>query len=210
MFESLNNLNPLNFFDIDIPIYPFGNFSKLINKKYQLSNLSKYLNQEDIAEVYVAYSNKGLFFHFDVNESFVKSTYPEVKRGDSIELFIDTRNLKTKGYITKFCHHFVFFMQPVQKLKAKEITRFSANDMHPICDHNLLKNRSYIKKNTYSMDITIPNDCLYGYDINNFSKMGFTYRINRYLKSSVNFNISDIEHKLERSPHLYSTLNLIK
>jgi hypothetical protein len=210
MFENLNNLNPLNFFDTEIDVFEFENFSKLKNKKNKLENFSKYLNQEDAADCYVGFNKNGLYFHFDVKQPFTKSTYPEVKTGDSIELFIDTRNLKTKGYITKFCHHFVFFIEEIQNFKAKEITKFSANDMHKICDFNLLKSNVIIKKDSYSIDITIPKECLYGFDIDNFSKIGFCYRVNRYLKTSLNFIVSNNEHNIERSPHLYPSLYLIK
>jgi hypothetical protein len=210
MFENLSALNLLNFFNTEMDIFEFENFSKLKNKKYKLQNFSKYLNQEDIVDSYIAFNKNGLYFHFDVDHPFTKSTYPEIKTGDSIELFIDTRNLKTKGYITKFCHHFVFFIEEIQNFKAKEITKFSANDMHKICDANLLKSSVTLKKNSYSIDITLPKECLYGFDIDNFSKIGFCYRVNRYLKNSLNFNVSNSEHNIERSFHLFPSLNLKK
>ena len=158
----------------------------------------------------MAYSEKGLHFIFDVKTSFKKSFYPEIRRGDSIEVFIDTRALKTQGYLTKFCHHFVFFPENIQGFKAKEITRFKADDMHKLCSSSDLLVDAIIKPKIYILDIFIPEFCLTGYNPSQIHYLAFSYRINRSQMIAQNFCSSSDEHKIEKSPHLWTKMNLFR
>ncbi len=208
MFENISKINVLNFFDIKTDIEKYVSKIKLINNKNLLANTSKFLNEDEFAKVYMTWDMAGLYFHFDVKHPFTKSTYPEVKRGDSIEVFVDTRNLKTQGYLTKFCHHFVFMAEAVQKTKGKEITRFRSDDMHKICNFDVLEVDSKISKTGYLLDVFIPKEALFGYDPSNYKTIGFTYRINRYLEPAQHFSVSSLEHNIERSPHLWASMGL--
>jgi len=207
-FENFPNIKILNFFDINIDLEKYLSKAKLFSKKYRLQSFSALLNEDQIADVYMAYDNKGLYFIFDVKVPFTKAFFPEYQRGDSIEIFIDTRSLKTKGYITKFCHHFVFFAENIKKDKAKEVSRFRQDDMHTIADPKDLKVDSVIKQKSYILDIHIPSFCLTGYNPLEIDYLSFNYKINRYQMSAQNFCVSAIEHNIEKSPHLWARMHL--
>lgn len=209
-FENFPNIKILNFFDLKIDCQKYVSKAKLFSKKYLLQSFSKILNEEEFAKVYMAFSENGLYFIFDIKTSFRKAFFPEIRRGDSIEIFIDTRDLKTKGYITKFCHHFVFFAEDIKGYKAKEMTRFRADDMHEICDPKDLKVLSIVKPKTYMLDIHIPSFCLIGYNPSDINYLSFTYRINRYQMPAQNFSLSSNEHVIEKSPHLWAKMHLKK
>ncbi|NGX41291.1 MAG: hypothetical protein KR126chlam4_01130 [Candidatus Anoxychlamydiales bacterium] len=206
--ENFPSIKILNFFDIFVDLEKYKSKAKLLSKKYLLKSFSSLLNEEEFSKVYMSYDEKGLYFIFDVKVSFTKAFFPEYQRADSIEVFIDTRSLKTKGYITKFCHHFVFFAEDIKGYKAREITRFRQDDMHTLADPKDLKVDSIIKPKSYMVDIHIPNFCLTGYNIADINYLSFTYKINRYQMPAQNFCVSSNEHRIEKSPHLWAKMNL--
>ncbi len=208
IFENFPNIKILNFFDIAIDVEKYRSKAKFFSKKYLLRSFSSLLDEEQFAKVYMAYDKKGLYFIFDVKTTFTKAFFPDYRKGDSVEIFIDTRSLKTKGYITKFCHHFVFFPEDVKGYKAREITRFRAEDMHVIADPKDLKVDSIIKPKSYMLDIYIPDFCLTGFDLADIDHLSFTYKINRYQMPAQHFCVSSNEHQIEKSPHLWAKLNL--
>jgi hypothetical protein len=203
MFENLPNLKVLNFFNLDIDCLKLSSKVKLFNKKYFLKSFSSLLGQEEFAEVYIAWNEKGLYFIFDVKEPFTKVA-SEIKKSDSIEILVDTRCLKTKGYMTKFCHHFVFFPQEIKGYKGEEITRFTGDDIHKLCDPKNLIVESIIKPKSYMLNIEIPSNCLVGFNPKEIECFSFTYRINRSDKPPQDFIVSSLEHNIEKSPHLWA------
>ncbi len=208
MYENLPSLKVLNFFDLNVDCYKLSTKPKLLNKKYLIKSFCSLLDESEFAQVYMAWSESGLYFIFDVNLAFTKVS-SEFKKSDSIEIFIDTRSLKTKGYITKFCHHFVFFAQEIKGYKAVEITRFSTDDMHKLCDPKDLIVESIIKPKSYMLNIEIPSSCLVGFNPSEIKYLSLTYRINRFDSSSQHFSLSSIEHNIEKSPHLWAKFNFI-
>lgn len=202
MYENLPSLNVLNFFNINIDCYKLISKAKLLNKKFLVKSFSSFLNEDEFAKVYLGWDEKGLYFFFDINQVFTKACF-ESKRSDSVEIFIDTRSLKTKGYITKFCHHFIFFAQEVKGYKGYEVTRFTADDMHKLCDPQNLTVESFIKPKAYFLNIEIPSGSLIGYDPLEISYFSFAYRINRFENTSQHFAVSSTEHNIEKSPHLW-------
>ena len=208
--ENFPNLKVLNFFDINLDVERYKSKAKFFSKKYLLKSFSPLLNEEEFAKVSMAFDEKGLYFIFDVKVPFTKAFFPEYQRADSIEIFIDTRSLKTKGYITKFCHHFVFFPEDIKGYKAREATRFRQDDMHTLSDPKDLKVDSIIKPKSYLLDIYIPSFCLTGYNPVDINYLSFTYKINRYQMPAQNFCVSSNEHAAEKSPHLWAKMNLKK
>jgi len=77
----------------------------------------------------IAYEDK-LLFLFNVDQKFEQIDQLSPRKGDSIELFIDTRDSKKAGFITKFCHHFIFFPDDTPPLRASSTTA-AAYDPHP-------------------------------------------------------------------------------
>lgn len=209
MYENLPNLKVLNFFDLTIDLNKLSSKTKLLNKKYLIKSFSSLLNEEEFAHVYMAWAEKGLYFLFDINYPFTKVS-SEYKKSDSVEILIDTRSLKTKGYITKFCHHFVFFSQEVNGYKAEEVTRFTGNDIHKLCDPKDLIVESIIKPKSYMLTIEIPSTCLLGYNPSELDYLSLNYRINRFEAPPQDFSISSLEHSIEKSPHLWPKFKLIE
>lgn len=212
VLEKLPALAPLDFFSIE------GEFrfsksppsSKLMRKNYTLSNTSEWLGEERFADVAAAWNASGLFFAFFVNKPFEEACYPRYSEGDAVELFLDTRDLKTAGFATRFCHHFLCLPQAVQGIQAQELTHFRTEDTHPLCDAADLQLFAECSKKSYELHIFIPAHCLHGYDPFSFERIGFTYRIHRFKGMPQHFSLSSQHFTLEQHPRLWATFKFIR
>ena len=119
ILEKLPALKPLEFFSIEAELH----YSKSA-RCTTLPCMSEWLAEESFAEIAACWNETGLFIDVFVNKPFEEACYPRFAEGDAVELFFDTRDLKTAGFATRFCHQFVFLPQPVLGIQAQEITHF--------------------------------------------------------------------------------------
>ena len=129
LFEDIPALSPVQFFGLTADCQ-FIRGGLEPNKEHLLPSTSDLLDEESFCEVYCAWNFEKLAFHFIVHGLFQGVGDADFRKGDSIEIFIDTRDLKTKGVVTRFCHHFVFFPVEVQNFFGREVTRFRNEDTH--------------------------------------------------------------------------------
>lgn len=214
--EELSPLTPVNFFQLSLPcryLTSNGKFPLLTEKNaddYLLPDTSVLCNEEHFADVAMGWNEEGLEFYFNVEKSFEEANYPDVVRGDSVELFIDTRDVKTSGFNTRFCHHFFFLPEAVEGHQAGEITHFRTEDAHDLCEASDLKIKSTVKKSKYVIHCQIPHRCLIGFDPKQFDRLGFAYRINRPYWESQHFCVVTEDYQLEQQPSLWSHMRMIK
>jgi hypothetical protein len=204
--EQIPPLAPIDFFSIflDVP------YEKKLKKIPRLPHFGELLDEEPFAEVGLACSEQGIGVEIDVDQPFAEAFFPNFADGDSVELFFDTRDLKTAGFNTRFCHHFVFLPAAVGGVQKQEITRFRTEDTHPLCDPEELGCQTTFHKKSYTMEIYIPASSLHGYDPAMFQRLGFTYRINRPSYTSQHFSISSRDYAIDQHPALWSSLALTR
>jgi hypothetical protein len=211
VLEKLPPLLPLEFFSIEGQLY----FSKILpsakamRKSHLLPRTSEWLGEERFADVAVAWNATGLFACVFVDQLFEQSLYPRFSEGDAFELFLDTRDLKTAGFATRFCHHFVFLPEAVQGIQAQELTHFRTEDTHPLCDASELQISTGFSKKGYEMQIFIPAHCLHGYDPSSFERIGLTYRVHRGQGTAQHFSLSSQHFTLEQHPRLWETFKFV-
>jgi hypothetical protein len=207
-------ITPVNFFQFKFDCqFIEGSFSKLSSKKiskYILPSLSELCHEYCFGELAIGWNYEGIHVLLNVSQPFRRTCYPDITRGDSLELFLDTRDVKTSGYATKFCHHFFFLPEPVEEVHAGELTRFRSEDMHELCQSSALHVNSQKKKEGYSLQVLIPSNCLFGYDPEQFDRLGFAYRINRAEGSPQHFCVTSEDYSLEQNPSLWCSMRLIK
>ena len=214
--EELTPITPVNFFQMSLECRHLdlgGNFPRLngkSRKKFLLPDTSALCHEEHFADVTMGWKKEGIEFLFNVDKKFEEAYYPDVVRGDSVEIFIDTRDVKTSGYNTRFCHHFFFLPEAVEGHQAGELTHFRTEDVHELCDPNELKIKAHVKANQYVLHAWIPRECLFGYDPEQFDRLGFSYRINRPYWESQHFSVVTEDYQLEQQPSLWSSLRLVK
>jgi len=217
MFKEKENeeltLAPVNFFQISCDCLsiapPFPKLSKQKGEKYLLPDTTYLCAEESFANVHMGWNKEGIELYVVIDQKLQSSLYPEVTKGDSVELFFDTRNVKTSGFNTRFCHHFVFLAEAADGVQALELTRFRTEDAHELCDPKELKVKTIVSKDGYSMQIFIPSTCLVGYDPDQFTQLGFNYRINRFKGDPQHFSAITDEYKIEQQPSLWGSVKLI-
>lgn len=204
-------LTPVNFFQVsaDCHYVDRSKGEKIQAQKFLLPDLSGVCAEESFANVFMGWHEEGLEFTVEVNSPFRSARYPAVQQGDSIEFFIDTRDVKTSGFNTRFCHSFFFLAEGVDGRFAGETTHFRTEDTHPLCDASELKVKSNIKKSGYTLHIFIPSHCLCGYDPAQFKRLGFAYRINRAEGFPQHFCATSDDFAIEQQPSLWASLKLI-
>jgi hypothetical protein len=207
LFDDLPSLSPVQFFGISADChYIRGSWKP--DKHYLLPSTSDLLAEEPFADVYVGWNGEKFACLIHAKVPFQKIDEGDFRKGDSIELFLDTRDLKTKGAVSRFCHHFVFFPVQVQNFYGREVTRFRSDDTHRLCHPEDLQVIPQIDANSYRMLIEIPSHCLHGYEPLSFSRLGFTYKINRTDGPSQHFAVSSEEYVIEQHPSTWGTLKL--
>lgn len=144
-----------------------------------LPSMERFTLQEEFTDVYMGVSDKEFFAIFDVNNPIEKTIYPEFKKGDAIELIIDTNPSKDQSITTRFVHHFVFLPMPYEGIYAKEITRFRGVDTRSLIADEELKFTVSQGKKSYKLSITIAKNSFKGFDENTKS-IGVGYRVHRF------------------------------
>ncbi|NGX37319.1 MAG: hypothetical protein K1000chlam2_00473 [Chlamydiae bacterium] len=193
MEETLDQLSamlPIDFFSmsLDLKKAPLG-------KRHLLPDFSELLFENSFAKVFMGWSEKGLAFEMVVDKAFEEE--------DRIELFIDTRDLKSAGFLTKFCHHFM-----IEGTSAREVTAFRTEDRHELCDPEKIEVKGDFRTARYTLNILIPSECLHGYDPKAFDRLGFSYRINRVGGDPQHFTLSSDYLMIEKQPSLWSSLQM--
>lgn len=211
--ENPISLTPVNFFQLGFDCLYFDPKSKspLQNsRKHLLPDTSALCSEDNFAKVWLGWHNEGLEAFVSVSQPIQKCSFPDFTAGDSVELFFDTRDVKTSGFNTRFCHHFFFLPEAVDGRISGEATRFRTEDTHDLCDPNELRVKPQKKGQGYSLQIFIPSQCLYGYDPEQFDRMGFAYRINRPDGSPQHFSVVTEDFQVEQQPSLWSSARLTK
>jgi hypothetical protein len=208
MFEELPSLSPVQFFGVAADcLFSTKKLEKCV-PLFLLPSTADLLDEESFASIYACWNFERLSFHVEIHTPFQKVGEGDIRKGDSVEIFLDTRDLKSKGVISRFCHHFVFYPVQIQGFYGREITRFRGEDGHPLCHPEDLSVSPSLGKQSYSLSIEIPASCLTGYDPLQSPRIGFTYRINRPEGGAQHFAASSEEYVLELHPAVWGTLKL--
>lgn len=211
MFEPQPfSLNPVNFFALSCDCHYLAkrelppSFSS-----HALPSTHALTHEESFAKVAIGWHEEGIALQIQVNRAVSRSTYPAVEQGDSVELFFDTRDVKTSGFNTRFCHHFFFLPESVEGISKGEKTHFRTEESHPLCDPQELECQVQVRKKDYLMKIFIPSHCLVGYDPKQFNRLGFTYRINRLGGEPQHFSVLSQEYQMDQQPSLWASLKFV-
>ena len=208
LFEEIAALSPVQFFGLSADCL-YSKKTLKPDKSFLLPSTADLLGEEDFGEIYLCWDEKRISFLL-VSRVPCQPFGDDFRKCDSLELFIDTRDLKTRGVVSRFCHHFVFSPHQIQNFYGREVTRFRGEDIHRLCHPEDLIVQPQIADDSYRLSIEIPATCLYGYDPVGFPRLGFTYRINRTKGLPQHFAVSSEEYVIEQHPATWGTLKLIK
>jgi len=204
--DQISALLPIDFFPLKIDLHAFD--KKGLKKKHQLPHFDALVDENAFANVAIGWDFTGLCFQIDLKTPFKDCFFPDYRKGDSVELFIDTRDGKSARSVSRFCHHFLFLPQNVGGVQAQEITHFRGEERREHCPPEKIKLDIEFESRGYTYHIFIPSLCLYGYDPASFERLGFSYRINKVGKGVQHFALSSRYLAVEQQPSLWSTMEM--
>lgn len=176
-------------------------------KKLPLLRMDEFLGEEGFADLSLLYWSGGLVIGVLVQKPFEDCFFPEVSKGDGLEIFIDTRGIEDAQTVHKFCHHFVFLPKEKDGIIGAEVTRFRSEDKHELCDHTELQVQTTFSKKGYEMQIVIPENCLFGFDPLEYPQFRLGYIIHRTGGHPMHFPHSGDDYRLSAIPSLWAKLS---
>ena len=210
MEETLDQISPILPIDFVSLKLDLIHKNGALKKKHMLPHFAHLLYEDPFADVLMGWDKEGLHFEIEIKKKFEDSFFPNYARGESVELFIDTRDLKSAGFPTKFCHHFLFLPKPVDGVFAEEITTFRTDDRHDLCDPSKLECATAFGAKSFRMQIFIPTACLEGYDPSALDRLGFAYRINRSGGAAQHLAPSSDYLSIQTQPSLWPSMLMRK
>lgn len=219
--EVLEALDPIELSDFFTHIFqiPYSRASPTCDLSTQLTT-PFFEKAKGAHALFLSWNEDSVFLSIEAEGSFSRAEYPDFEKGDALEVWIDTRDMKSLSYVHRFCHHFLILPEQVQGVQVVEMTRFRGEEKHPLPDPDYLKEHISIDvkehKGTFSIHIAIRKEVLFGYDPVSFSRMGFALRVHggRSNRNSVRelyqFPVSSEECKLEKYPALWATCELVR
>ena len=136
--------------------------------------------QSPYASLYMAWNDEGLYLGLHVKRKTRYRIDPRnPTRGDCLELWLDTRDVKDVHRATRYCHRFYFLpggsgrdgKGPIGRQSAIE----GAREQAPPCPEESILTGLRRLKRSYQMEIGLPAAGLNGYQPREFARLGFTY-----------------------------------
>jgi hypothetical protein len=208
MNDTSFSLLPISFLELKLDCR-FLKGTDLPSRGYKLQDTSYLLDQEPFAEISMGWNFEGLYFLIDAKTRKIRSSYPDLTSGDSFEVMIDTRNVKS-ALTTKFCHHFFFLAEPVEELICGEKTRFRTDEGHEMAQEEFFGVDTKKTLQGYQMRVFIPKKALFGFEADSLEEIGFNYRLNRFSGPPQELSASSKEFSVEQHPSLWSHLILVR
>ena len=175
----------------------------------QLPCPQELFGHESFAKVFMSWNEEGLSWKVQVAlTKDIEVAYPQIREGDSFELFIDTRDVKQARTTHRYCHHFFFLPERFEGISRGEITKFRTEDTHEHCQVADLELETVLQKSCYQMNIFIPKSALCGYDPQEGAYLGFCYRLCRSDGALQLFGFPNDEISIEKYPYLWSRVCL--
>ena len=161
-------------------------------------------------DVYVMWDRAGLYVGLFVDaKTSVIGNRRNLRDGDALVVWIDTRDVHNVHRASRFCHGFVAIPQGGAKgaSVAWQYGIQRATGKAPIAPESKLKTTRKITKTSYCLTLAIPADALNGYDPAEFPRLGFTYLIFDHEHREQTWS-SPIDMPYSTDPSLWGTLEL--
>ena len=151
--------------------------------EYLVPDLSIMEGRPKVAEVYMGWNEDGLYFAVKVKKRQpVRSYFDRYWAGDSLQVWLDMRDLKSSRRASRYCHQFNCLPTGGGANKDEPIVKPSQVDRSrerwTMPDPEILTIASIISDSGYSIELFLPKEVLNGYDPVEFPRLGFTYFLN--------------------------------
>ena len=141
---------------------------------------------EAFAEIYTGWNAEGLFFAADVKGNPEPDVEPmRPTRGDSLQIWVDTRDVRNAHRASRYCHHYFFLPMGSGRGQKKPMAgqlriRRARAQMTP-CSSQEIEIASKVTRSGYRMEIHLRADLLTGFDPDENRRLGFTYLLRDHI-----------------------------
>ena len=154
-----------------------------LDEAYRLANLTDLETPREGVDFRIAWNEKGIAFWLTVfgkkQSPWCRASKPE--DSDGLQIWIDTRNIKTVHRAGRFCHRFYFLPggdgPDLQKPCVGVLPINRAREPHGPVHENQLAVISEIQSNGYLLQGAISAEALTGFDPTEHTAIGFTYAV---------------------------------
>lgn len=215
--------------DVEDFVYPHCMIKKADSKKMFLDNLQERFEVSfsglfQNSPWYMGWNEEALFFAFHLTAPPPYTPiFPKYHTGDAIELFIDTRPVRSLRLLHRHCHHFLLFVEALDGVISREITEFRTEESRSLAENNSIfvdqielntkKKRAGLQSLVF---IHVPREALFQGELEENRKLGFAYTITlqKALMPVISFPISSgldqkSSPKLEKFPYRWATATLV-
>jgi hypothetical protein len=185
-----------------------------LDERYRLASLAELDEQPAFAEISAAWNEAGLVFATNVHGKkqpiWCRATRPE--DSDSLQIWIDTRDVRNVHRASRFCHRFLFlpsgggrkqdeaFGQTLPINRAREPAR-------PVAA-GLLQAVGKVRSDGYRLECFIPAEAMLGFEPGEHPRIGFTYALIDRELGQQTFSVGP-PLPYDEDPSLWATLELV-
>jgi hypothetical protein len=169
-------------------------------------------DRDPFARLLASWDDSGLYFGFEISRKKTYKIKPkEPVKGDCLELWIDTRDLKDSHRANRYCHRFYLLpggrgsdgKQPI----ARHTHIVGAREQSPPCPEDQIEVGLRRLKRTCQMEIKIPAAGLNGFQPREFRRIGFNYILHDAEKGQQSWTCDGDEER-SNDPSTWGTLEL--
>jgi len=154
-----------------------------LEPEYQLPNFGELEGERGTPEVCAAWSNEGLGFTFRVEGKrqapWCRTSRPE--DSDSVQLWIDTRDVHNVHRASRFCHRFLFMPTGTGPRLNQPMAQWMpinrAREQPGAIPATEVKVRSEVTAGGYRLEIFLGAKALTGYDPDEHPRLGFQFAV---------------------------------
>ena len=180
-------------------------------ERHKLPDLGGLEGADSFAEVYLGWRDEGLYIGVDVQgKAGLKVEPKRPLKGDGIQVWVDTRDVRDAHRASRFCHHF-FFLPGGGRRKgaaAGQVRIRRARSQGKPCEPQAITVVSKIRSSGYRLSAHLPADVLHGFDPEDNTRIGFTYRIADSFLGLQSWAAED-PLPVSYDPSLWGTLQLV-
>ena len=156
--------------DIDGDLQEWG-------RRFRMPDLMVLDGREAFADVYAGWSERGLYFAVNVKRAAGASVdRRRPLHGDGLQIWLDTRNVRSVHRASRYCHHFYFLPATGQTKPRGGQTRIRRARAHSgLCESSELPVASDTSGTGYRLEAHLPAKALTGFDPEENRLLGFTY-----------------------------------
>jgi hypothetical protein len=181
------------------------------SEEYRVPDLGGIEGGQSFAEFYMAWNDDGLYFALELRgDASLDAQMKRPLRGDGLQIWVDTRDVRDAHRASRFCHHFYFLPGKGRRKPIGGQVRLRRARAHSrLCETQDLSVATRGRKKAFSMEIHIPAHALTGFDPGENNRLGFTYLL-RDRKLGRQYWTADDPLPVSYDPSLWGTVILSK